>query len=543
MKNIFKNYKKAFRKSIVPVLVLAMAFTSCEKNIDLQPYNQVSETAAFQTPALIALSVTGMYQAAQIGYYANPVDPAYRGYPFGAASVEQGDNRGEDVVNNATFYQATYTATYNASSTMNNVNFWKDSYRLINRCNIVIDGVRTAATGKIITDAQAAIYEGEARLLRAMTYHELLLHFARPYKDTPAATHMGVPYYESPFTTQAAIDAGMATGRSTVAEVYAKIIADLDYAEANLPLKSALTGNSKITRATKGAAVAEKTRIYLHMWDMDKVITEGTKFISGSLAGTYALTADPSGPFTNPYGNNESIFGMENSANVNPGTNAALANMYAPTAAGGRGLVNISPIIWRNASWLTDDKRRTEGAMVTKVADTKKGGFAWYTNKYKDPVNKTDPSPLIRYAEVLLNVAEAYARKGDVTNGLKFVNMVRDRALATPATQSYTAATFKDNVALVGAILDERRIEFLMEGRRWPDIHRLQKDALFPINGIPAKLANAAVEGPLYTLGTPYPGPFGTPAIPYSDYRFLWPIPQDEINSNPTLAAQQNPGW
>ena len=59
MKNIFKpNMKTAL---IVPVLVFLMLFSSCEKNIDLQPFNQVSETAAFQTPALIALSVTGMY--------------------------------------------------------------------------------------------------------------------------------------------------------------------------------------------------------------------------------------------------------------------------------------------------------------------------------------------------------------------------------------------------------------------------------------------------------------------------------------------------
>jgi starch-binding outer membrane protein, SusD/RagB family len=536
MKNIYSFHTLTSRLFVIPVLVFLMVFSSCEKNIDLQPFNQVSEKAAFQTPALIALSVTGMYEAAQIGYYANPTAPAYRGYPFGAAFVEQGDNRGEDVVNTATFYQLTYTATYSTSSA-NNVNYWKDSYRLLNRCNIVIDGVRTAAAAKIITDAQAAIYEGEARLLRAMTYHELLVNFARPYKDTPAATQPGVPYFDKPFTTQAAIDEGFATGRSTVAEVYTKIIADLDFAEANLPLKATLSGNSKITRATKGAAVAEKTRIYLHMWDMDKVITEGTKFISGSLAGTYSLTTDPSGPFVAPYNNTESIFGMENSATQNPGVNAALAAMYSPTSVGGRGLVTMSPIIWRNTSWLVDDKRRAEGLMITKSSSVV------YTNKYKDPVNKTDPSPMLRYAEVILNMAEAYARKGDVTNGLKFLNMVRDRALAAPATQSYTAASFKTNIELLGAILIERRIEFVMEGRRWPDIHRLQQCPYFPVSGIPAKLANGMPAGSLFTLGTPYTGALGTVAVPYSDFRFLWPIPQDEINANPTLAAQQNPGW
>jgi hypothetical protein len=536
MKNIFKLDQKSSKLFYVAVLVFMMVFASCEKNIDLQPFNQVSETAAFQTPALIALSVTGMYEAAQIGYYANPVTPAYRGYPFGAAFVTQGDNRGEDVVNTATFYQLTYTATYSTSSA-NNVNYWKDSYRLLNRCNIVIDGVRTAAAAKIITDAQAAIYEGEARLLRAMTYHELLINFARPYKDTPAASHMGVPYFDKPFTTQAAIAEGFATGRSTVAEIYTKILADLDYAETNLPANSALTGNMKIARATKGAAVAEKTRIYLHMWDMNKVISEGTKFISGSLANSYKLTADPSGPFMSPYSNTESIFGMENSANQNPGVNAALAAMYSPTSIGGRGLVTMSPIIWRYPAWLVDDKRRAEPAMITKSASVV------YTNKYKDPVNKTDPSPMLRYAEVILNMAEAYARNGDVTNGLAYLNMVRNRALAAPATQAYTSAAMSDKVKLLGAILDERRIEFVMEGRRWPDIHRLQQCPNFPVKGIPAKIANGMPTAAMFVLGTPYTGALGTVAVPYSDFRFLWPIPQDEINANPTLAKQQNPGW
>ncbi|MBK6283069.1 MAG: RagB/SusD family nutrient uptake outer membrane protein [Draconibacterium sp.] len=82
-----------------------------------------------------------------------------------------------------------------------------------------------------------------------------------------------------------------------------------------------------------------------------------------------------------------------------------------------------------------------------------------------------------------------------------------------------------------------------MEGRRWPDIHRLQQCPHFPINGIPAKLANGMPKGTDFALGTPYSGAFGTVAIPYSDFRFLWPIPQDEINANPTLAEQQNPGW
>jgi hypothetical protein len=174
---------------------------------------------------------------------------------------------------------------------------------------------------------------------------------------------------------------------------------------------------------------------------------------------------------------------------------------------------------------------------------------AIFTNKYKDDVNSTDPSPVIRLAEVYLNLAEAYCRTANMTGApdptaLQYLNAVRDRSLATPATQSYTAASFADNTALLGAILKERRIEFLCEGRRWPDIHRLQDCPYFPINGIPAKLANAGVASTLYSpIGTPYPGPFGVAAIPGSETKFLWPIPQREVDINPTLAAEQNPGW
>jgi starch-binding outer membrane protein, SusD/RagB family len=113
----------------------------------------------------------------------------------------------------------------------------------------------------------------------------------------------------------------------------------------------------KITRGTKGAAVAYKVRIYQHMWDMDKVITEGLKLVSGGTYGSeYALGAEPWTAFANNYSNTEYIYGMENSATNNPGVNAALASQYK-----NRQLVAISPIVWRNSYWLQDDKRRKEG--------------------------------------------------------------------------------------------------------------------------------------------------------------------------------------
>lgn len=512
---------------LIPVLFLSLFINSCENVIDLEPYSSISETTAFSTPSLIELSVLGMYNGAQRGYY--PANGTGRGYPFGAAFVEQGDCRGEDAVNLQAFYQFTYEGTYTAS-TANNEAYWSDTYRLINRCNMVIDGVNTAISKNVITSEIGNQYLGEAYFMRAIAHLELLFHFARPYKHTTNAAHPGVPYRTKAYTTQVAIDEGSTQVRNTVAECYAKILEDLAFAETNLPGKSGRSGNAKIVRATKGAAVAYKTRVYQHMWDWNNVIAEAQKLLAYSNADGYSLTANPDGPFASNYGNTESIFSMENSANNNPTTNGSLPQMYNGK---GRALVCISPIIWRNASWLSDDKRR--GATMAYRASN----GLWFSEKYRDYTTFTDAAPVIRHAEVLLNLAEAYARRnnaGDLTLALQYLNQVRNRSLANPTTQAYTASSFADNTAMVDAILTERRIEFCMEGRRWPDIHRLMLD-------IPAKLSNSNPPAAAFTLGTPYSGPYGVVAVPYSNYKFLWPIPQIEVNANPTLAAEQNPGW
>jgi len=526
MKKIFSDQTLTKKLVLIPVFILVLLIGSCKKIIDLSPYNNISETAAYSTPSLVDLSVVGMYNGAERGYY--PANGTGRGYPFGAAFVEQGDCRGEDAVNLQAFYQFTYEGTY-TTSTANNEAYWSDTYRLINRCNMVIDGVNSAIANKVITETVGNQYLGEAYFMRAISHLELLFHFARPYKETSDASHPGVPYRTKAYTTQVAIDDGTTQSRNTVAECYEKILDDLNFAETNLPGKSLRAGNLKIVRATKGAAIAYKTRVYQQMWDWNNVVIEAQKLAALPAADGYSLTATPDGPFTSNYANNESIFSIENSASNNPTTNGSLPQMYN---GHGRALVCISPIIWRNPSWLADDKRR--GATMTYTFT----GMV-FSEKYKDVVNFTDAAPVIRYAEVLLNLAEAYARRGnagDATLALNTLNLVRNRALATPATQAYTAASFADNTALINAILVERRIEFCMEGRRWPDIHRLMLD-------IPAKLSNSNPPASAFTLGTPYNGPYGVVSVPYANYKFLWPIPQIEINANPTLAAEQNPGW
>src|SRR5690606_37047300 len=252
-----------------------------------------------------------------------------------------------------------------------------------------------------------------------------------------------IPYREISFTTEANIELGLAQGRNTVHEVYTKIIDDLDEAEGLLATKAERGATASIVRATMEAAIAYKTRAYLHMREWQMVVTEGEKIL-----GDYTLTADPNDVFENGYNNSESIFSMENSANNNPGVNGALASQYNR-----RALVVISPIVWRNEFWLPNDLRRSEELVSMR------SGIP-HTNKCKDDVNYSDATPLMRYAEVLLNVAEAYARLDRLDEALDLLNEVRDRSLPAGAA-SYTAFASKE--ALLRAIIGERRIEFVME--------------------------------------------------------------------------------
>lgn len=124
---------------------------------------------AFTDPDLIKLSVTGVYNAAQIGSY----NGAPRGYPFGAAYFQQNDMRGEDMVSTAGFYQYTYTSTWDASGTLNNIVYWADTYRLINRANLVIDGVKGAVQKGVIPQDLGNSYIGEALFQSNITFGTL----------------------------------------------------------------------------------------------------------------------------------------------------------------------------------------------------------------------------------------------------------------------------------------------------------------------------------------------------------------------------------
>jgi hypothetical protein len=533
------NMKNTLNFLAVSVLSIGL-LSSCKKALELQPYTSVSVDVAFSNADKCLTSLYGVYDAAQSGDYFGSV----RGYPFGAANIEQGDARGEDVINIAAFFQITYQATYNATAA-NCEGHWNALYALIDKANVCIDGFRGAGSRGAVPAATALQYEAECRFLRALSHHELMIHYARPYLDGNG-TQIGVPYRDFAVNIPSTVNQVRNLPRAVSDSVYRRILRDLDFAEANMATTT--TGTARTVRATKAAAIALKMRVYSHMGNWAAVKAEGDKLIPTTLTplnptavvspiGAWALTASPDGPFTNN-SSTESIFSVRNDALDNTGVNGALPAMLGAANLGARGLLAISPIIWNNAGWRCDDIRRS---LLYVSGTNANGGSSFFTTKYRDYIGRSDFAPQIRYAEVLLMQAEAEARLSTTVSlrAIDLLNTVRNRSIPTPATNQYVAANFTTTVDLIRAILLERRIEFLCEGKRWADISRLSQEANYTTGGIPAKALNGAQGLAMYSCGTAYTP--GQAAIGYGDYRFIWPIPANEIIQNPIVT--QNPSY
>ena len=477
----------------ISILLLAIiSLASCRKEL-LSPVPQASidEALAFATPERTVSAVNGMYASVKVGAF------------YGGRYLNYQDVRGEEFLNesnNGVTNLQTWTFTVN-SSTNEVQNLWSAAYAAINRINVVLKGIDASP----VSDELKNQYRGEGRFLRALVYHSLITIYARPYTDGNG-DKPGVVIYTEPQTTLGENN----RPRSTVAEVYNLIVEDLNFAETNLP-QSYSNVAFNVTRAHKNSAIALKTRVYLHMGKYADVITQANKLVPQTapfVAPTgvkHKLEDNIANVFGGAGQTLENIFSFPFTSLDLPGTQNSLNQYYSPgknaeipTASGnGDYSLNLTTGIAANAGWTATDARRS----FNQVASGKTWLRKWTGNENYVPV--------IRYAEVMLNLAEALAR----TNGLDarataLVNAVRKRS--DPGTT--LVPTSAQN--LIDLILIERRIELLGEGFR----------------------ARA-----LMRLGLPFPAKGTAPSIAPTVNQYIWPIPQSEILVNKGIV--QNPGY
>lgn len=475
--------------SLVALTVIAV---SCSKEkLEPIPQTALSDAVAFSDSSRSVQQVFGLYSALKNG---NMYAGRYQVYQ---------DVRGEEFINRTNnAVTAWLTWQFNLTASANEVqNLWAAGYAAINRCNVVISGLNDAPISAGLKRNLIA----EAKVVRAISYFALMQLYARPYTDGNGSK-LGVI-----LKLKAETSSGEnSQTRATSGEIYNQMLKDLNEAEADLPLSYG-TAAANTNRAHRNTAIALKTRIYLNMGQWSNVVSEANKIVpsTGALRATSGvaneLVANVATVYTNPT-NAELILAMPFTALDVPGTQNGLGWYYNPGPNGGGefALNTTGAGIAANTGWRTSDARRN--FLVTS------GGQTWLS-KWPNPNNAADPSPVIRYAEVILNLSEALARAATGTTvdtrALALLNAVRKRSDAT--ITDFAPAT-KDE--LINLILTERRIELLGEGFRSSDIART--NASFPAKG---------------TVG----------AVAPSADQYIWPISIAELLVN--KACQQNPGY
>lgn len=101
-----------------------------------------------------------------------------------------------------------------------------------------------------------------------------------------------------------------------------------------------------------------------------------------------------------------------------------------------------------------------------------------------------------RYGELLLNIAECYAAKGDIGNCITYLSKIR-RRVGIPAANNYGLGTPSGRYAALEACLYERQVELAYEGKRFWDVQRwmLYDDDPSSGDNTNAKLGIPAING------------------------------------------------
>lgn len=407
---------------------------------------------------------------------------------------------------------------------------WNQIFNTVAQTNIVLERLDDI---EWTDQGQRNQIEAQGRFIRAFSYYFGVQMFG----DLPIVT-----------TEQSNPEIAIDKQRSPVAQVYSDlIIPDLIFAADNLPASWSLPG-----RATSGAAITLLGKVYLNTGEYELAITELQDVLGQyELLDSYRSIFDPGN--TN---NDESIFELQFGANVTGQPQAISPAVLIPLHKRGEIVDNIvnpsnsgmfpSYEVMGFYQDKENDQRYTEGLLPLidsendNYPEVSHDGTMYLMNKYlwPDYINAQGQMEgniiLLRYADVLLSLAEAHWRNNDgAASALPYVNQVRDRAGLDPVDLNNVFNSFLldgtalENDALGRAIFNERTIEFLAEGHRMFDLLRF---------GVAYEVAAAQAE----SRKTREPRISGVYNI--QPHEILLPIHPEEITASNNQITQ-NPGW
>ena len=453
---------------------------------------------------------------------------------------------------------------------------WRLKYSAIDRASFAIAGIEGMEGYNDSAELKALV--GEAKFLRAFLAFDLIKYWG----DVPFKTNYSSGY-EDAFQP-----------RTPREDIYDAIIEDLTFAKTNLKSGAGLSPETP----SKGAAHALMMRVLLqragYSLQMDgtmtcpdaetrksyynAVITEWTEMQQEGYHGFYdggylelfksysglvlnskeSLWEMPFEPQGENYADNEGKWATWNGPLVDaPGDGSDNANFMGRANA----FFRVMPA-WKNFFEDTDARRdvmvctyqlKWDASIVNHSKKNQSNEKNWYPGKWRRewmPLGYVDPNNTgvnfcpLRYADAVLMAAEAYNETGNQTKAWELINMVRERAGATPITSANYASLMKapkvydlpfisdadEQGKVRTALYWERGFELAFEGQRKYDLVRwnVLGDALVLFQSkMSSKIKDLYVAGDNFVKGK----------------HELFPIPLTELQANPNLNNQQNPGY
>jgi len=359
---------------------------------------------------------------------------------------------------------------------------WNLLYQTILYCNTIINELPSSAG----TESEKRSMISEAKVHRADAYLSLVNIYAKPYNVATATTDLGLPLLTTQTVTQK-------LNRASVKAIYDQIVGDLTSAIPDLPATQAYN-----TLPSKVSAYGELARCYLYMNDYNN-------------AARYADLALSIRNTLNDLGTLTSV-----SATTYPRRILDPEILLSKTTLDGA--FATPPVAFRLGDEIlsllgTKDQRYALFTVPAATISSTYTGRYFYRERAIGETRNVGPS----VPEMMLIKAEAFARAGDASNAMLWVNNLRAKRFKPADFIALTAVSAEDALAKV---IDERHREFFCRMLRWWDMRRLKNEPQFQRSYTKTFGANT------FTLS------------PSSD-RYVFPIAEYLTNLNPEL--EKNP--
>lgn len=452
--------KHTYIYTLLASLMLLVAASSCDSYLDIKPVGKVMPTTATEFRALLTEA-----------YDYVPDDR-------GLASFRSDELRIFGTSDDIEPYFDIWTWNDDASNENTATFAWRQFYHVLFIANYVIEQQNNITDGSVADISQMV---GEAYMLRGYMHFVLANLFAPAYTACDPAATKAVPL-------KLDTDVETLLPRSTLADIYTSVLADLTDAEKHLTVDSWPAGYNY--RFTTLSVPALRSRVLLYMGRWQDALAAADRVIA--LKGDLADLSGTSSVLPNAYNSVESIVALEKVMTVSYNKVSYIQRPFFALYESGD---------LRKSKYF---KQLTASNIISQKSGDAANNFVC----------------TLRAGEMYLNAAEAACRVAKASGAADDLTAAADRLLtlqkarfnASTYAKKETAVRAMDADTLLDEILTERARELALEGHRWFDLRRTTRPAI-----------EHTWNGVTYTLAA-------------DDPRYTIPIPTAALQANPLLA-------